>query len=137
MSSTKEAPVSPSIPKGLSLLLVEDDQELAAVMRRWAAWVGVSLEVASDGAGALRLITEKSYDAVLLDLSLPDMDGPTLYDGIVELRPLLAPRIIILTGGAVNLRGRTFLAATCCPVVLKPFDLLNLARQIAELDLAA
>ncbi len=28
---------------------------------------------------------DKSYDAVLLDLSLPDMDGPALYDGIIEL----------------------------------------------------
>ena len=129
--------MSPYLPQGLSLLLVEDDVELAAVMRRWAAWVGVSLEVASRGADALRLIMEKSYDAVLLDLSLPDMDGPALYDGIIELRPPLASRVIILTGGAVDGRGRTFLEGTNCPVVLKPFDLSSLAREIAQLDEAA
>lgn len=137
MLSTKEAPVTPDLPRGLSLLLVEDDLELAAVMRRWAAWVGVSLEVASRGADALRLIMDKSYDAVLLDLSLPDMDGPALYDGIIELCPPLASRVIILTGGAVNGRCRTFLESTSCPVVLKPFDLLSLAWQIAQLDQAA
>ncbi len=129
--------MTPNFPQGLSVLLVEDDPELAAVMRRWAAWVGVSLEVASRGADALHLIVEKSYHAVLLDLSLPDMDGPALYDGIIELCPPLASRVIILTGGAVNRRCRTFLEATSCPVVLKPFDLLSLARQIAQLDLAA
>lgn len=129
--------MTPYLPLGLSLLLVEDDQELAAVMRRWAAWVGVSLDVASRGADALKLIVEKSYHAVLLDLSLPDMEGAALHDHIVELCPLLAPRIIILTGGAVNGPGRTFLEATDCPVVLKPFDLMSLARQIAELDKAA
>jgi CheY-like chemotaxis protein len=137
MLPTKEGQVTPYLPQGLSLLLVEDDLELAAVMRRWAAWIGVSLEVASRGADALRLVTEKSYNAVLLDLSLPDMDGPALFDGIIELCPSLASRVIILTGGAVNGRGRTFLEGTNCPVVLKPFDLLSLARQIAQLDQAA
>ncbi len=137
MISTKEAQVTPHLPPGLSLLLVEDDLELAAVMRRWAAWIGVSLDVATQGADALRLVTEKSYAAVLLDLSLPDIEGSALYDGLVALCPVLASRVIILTGGAVNGQGRTFLAATSCPVVLKPFDLLSLARQIAQLDQAA
>jgi CheY-like chemotaxis protein len=137
MLPIKEAPVTPYLPQGLSLLLIEDDLELAAVMRRWAAWVGVSLDVASRGADALQLVTKKSYAAVLLDLSLPDIEGPALYDGLVALCPLLASRVIILTGGAVNGQGRTFLEATSCPVVLKPFDLLSLARQIAQLDQAA
>jgi CheY-like chemotaxis protein len=127
----------PHLPHGLSLLLVEDDADLAGVMGRWAAWVGVRMDAASRGADALRLVVERSYDAVLLDLTLPDMDGPTLYDRLVELCPILAPRIIILTGGAVNGRGRTFLEGTDCPVVLKPFDLVSLARQIAQIERAA
>ena len=137
MFPSKETDVTPHLPHGLSLLLVEDDAELVTVMSRWAAWVGVSMDAAPRGADALRLVMEKSYDAVLLDLSLPDMDGPALYERLVELCPNLAPRIIILTGGAVNVRSRTFLAGTSCPVVLKPFDLVTLARQIAEVDQAA
>jgi len=137
MFTTKEAHVTPHLPPGLSLLLVEDDLELAAVMQRWAAWVGVSLDTASRGAEALRMVMEKSYAAVLLDLSLPDMDGANLYDRIVELCPVLASRVIILTGGAVDRQGRTFLEGTSCPVVLKPFDLQCLTRQIAQLEQAA
>jgi DNA-binding response OmpR family regulator len=137
MLPTKEAEVTPHLPHGFSLLLVEDDVELAEVMRRWAAWVGVSMDVASRGADALRLVMEKSYDAVLLDLTLPDMDGPAVYERLVELCPILAHRILILTGGAVNGEGKAFLENTNCPVVLKPFDLVSLARQIAEVDRAA
>lgn len=137
MLPSKEAHVPPHLPQGLSLLLVEDDLELAAVMRRWALWVGVNLDVASRGTDALRLVMEKSYAVVLLDLSLPDMEGAALHDRIVEVCPLLAPRIIILTGGAVNGQARTFLESTSCPVMLKPFDLLSLAREIAQLDRAA
>jgi CheY-like chemotaxis protein len=137
MFPTKEADVIPHLPHGLSLLLVEDDLELVDVMRRWAVWVGVSMDAASRGTDALRLVMEKSYDAVLLDLSLPDIEGPELYDRLVELCPTLAARIIILTGGAVNGEGKTFLAGTNCPVVLKPFDLVTLARKIAQVDQAA
>jgi CheY-like chemotaxis protein len=56
--------VTPHLPRGLSLLLVEDDAELARVMGRSAAWVGVSMDAASRGAEALRLVMEKRYDAV-------------------------------------------------------------------------
>lgn len=129
--------MKPHLPSGLSLLLVEDDPELARVMNRWATWAGVSMDAASLGCDALRLVVEKSYNAVLLDLTLPDMDGPTLYERLVELCPVLQPRIIVLTGGAVNVRARKFLEETRCPIVLKPFDLASLARQIAEVDRAA
>ena len=137
MFPSQEADVTPQLPRGLSLLLVEDDAELAGVMGRWATWVGVSMDAASRGADAIRLVMEKSYDAVLLDLTLPDMEGSALYERLVELCPSLAPRIIILTGGAVNGRARAFLEGTSCPVVLKPFDLVSLARQIAQVDRAA
>lgn len=136
MFPSKEADVMPHLPHGLSLLLVEDDAELVDVLCRWAVWVGVSMD-ASRGADALRLVREKSYDAVLLDLSLPDMEGVALYERLLELCPTLAARIIILTGGAVNPRGKTFLEGTSCPVLLKPFDLVSLARQIAQVARAA
>jgi CheY-like chemotaxis protein len=137
MFPSKETDMTPHLPRGLSLLLVEDDAELVTVMSRWAAWVGVSMDAAPRGADALRLVMEKSYDAVLLDLSLPDMDGPALYERLVELCPSLASRIIILTGGAVDGRAEAFLCGTSCPVVLKPFDLMSLARQIAQVDRVA
>jgi CheY-like chemotaxis protein len=137
MLPSKEADVTPHFPRGLSLLLVEDDAELAGVMGRWAAWVGATMDAASGGAEALRLVMEKSYDAVLLDLTLPDMEGSEVYERLVELCPILASRIIILTGGAVNGRAEAFLEGTSCPVVLKPFDLVSLARQIAQVDRAA
>ena len=137
MFPNQEADVIPPVLAGLSLLLVEDDAELASVMKRWAVWLGVKMDAASLGSDALRLVVEKSYDAVLLDLTLPDMDGSVVYQRLAELCPILGSRVIILTGGAVNDRARAFLEKTSCPVVLKPFDLVSLARQIAQVDRAA
>jgi CheY-like chemotaxis protein len=129
--------LTPSLPRGLSLLLVEDDHELAEVMTRWATWVGARMDIAALGSTALRLAAAKTYDAVLLDLTLPDMDGGAVYARLVGLRPALAFRVVILTGGAMCDATESFLQRTRCPVVLKPFDLDGLARQIARLDFAA
>lgn len=129
--------MTPPLPRGLSLLLVEDDTELAAVMTRWAAWVGATVDTAASGGTALTLAAARSYDAVLLDLTLPDMDGAAVYAGLAKVRPGLASRVIILTGGAVSAASQAFLDRTRCPVVLKPFDLESLARQIATLEFAA
>lgn len=133
----KETQLTPSLRRGLSLLLVEDDAELAGVMTRWAAWVGATVDTAALGATALTLAAARSYDAVLLDLTLPDMDGGTVYASLVGVRPRLASRVIILTGGAVSLASQSFLDRTRCPVVMKPFELESLARKIAALEFAA
>jgi CheY-like chemotaxis protein len=132
-----EAVLTPHLLRNLSLLLVEDDAVLAGVMTRWVHWLGATLDTAGLGAAALSMAAEKKYDVVLLDLSLPDMKGEEVYAGLVKARPDLASRVIILTGGATNKEAKAFLRSTHCPVVLKPFELENLARQIVTLNRAA
>jgi CheY-like chemotaxis protein len=137
MSPIEEAPLAARIPRGLSILLVEDDIALAGVMSHWARWVGAAMDMAAFGAEALVLAAHKPYDAVLLDLTLPDMEGGAVYDRMIELRPLLASRVIVFTGGAVSDESQDFLDRTSCPVVLKPFELETLARQITKLKCTA
>jgi len=129
--------LTPHLLRNLSLLLVEDDRVLAGVMTRWVNWLGATLDTAELGATALSLVAEKKYDVVLLDLTLPDMKGDAVYAGMVKVRPDLASRVIILTGGAINGEAKAFLRSTHCPVVLKPFELEKLARQIVTLNRAA
>jgi two-component system sensor histidine kinase/response regulator len=65
-------------PAGLSgarVLLAEDNlmnQEVALALLEHA---GIKVEVVSDGASALRMVRERSYDAVLMDMQMPVMDG--------------------------------------------------------------
>lgn len=129
--------MTPHLLRNLTLLLVEDDTGLAGVMTRWAEWLGATIDTATLGADALSMAAEKKYDVVLLDLTLPDMKGEAVYARLVEAHPDLASRVIILTGGATNGDAKAFLRSTSCPVVLKPFELENLARQIVGLNQAA
>jgi len=64
--------------QGARLLLVEDDPDLAAGLYDFLADCGYRMDAAPDGATALRLAAREPYDALVLDLLLPGMDGRTL-----------------------------------------------------------
>ena len=57
------------------VLLVEDDPRLAEMLLEYLGHAGFGVTVAVQGAGALERLREAEYDAVVLDLMLPDMDG--------------------------------------------------------------
>lgn len=59
----------------MRLLLVEDDPRMAATAAEYLRRAGLAVDVAPDGATALRDAALAAYDAVVLDLGLPDLDG--------------------------------------------------------------
>ncbi|MFP5383454.1 MAG: response regulator transcription factor [Gammaproteobacteria bacterium] len=59
----------------MRLLLVEDDPALSAQLRDLLASAGYAVDVAENGRDALFMGTEQAYDAVVLDLGLPLLDG--------------------------------------------------------------
>lgn len=58
-----------------SILVVDDDETVRDVLRRYLEVDGYTVELAADGAQALRHYTERRPDLVVLDLMLPGMDG--------------------------------------------------------------
>lgn len=59
----------------MKLLLVEDDEKIAAAVRRGLEAEGFAVEVAADGDEGLWLATEGSWDLIVLDLMLPGRNG--------------------------------------------------------------
>jgi DNA-binding response OmpR family regulator len=64
------------------VLLVEDDARLASMVADYLGEAGFRMDLAPNGAEAMRLITADDFDAVILDLMLPDADGLDLCRGI-------------------------------------------------------
>lgn len=58
-----------------AILIVEDEQKLSRVIQLELEYESYLTEVASDGKNALRLIEEKKWDLVLLDIMLPELSG--------------------------------------------------------------
>ncbi|MGQ0545924.1 MAG: response regulator [Betaproteobacteria bacterium] len=57
------------------ILLIEDDSRLAAMVSEYLGGAGYRVSVAAGGARGLEMLEREPYDALVLDLSLPDVDG--------------------------------------------------------------
>jgi len=78
------------------LLIVEDDRDLAANLIDFLEVYGYAADYASDGVSALALAEENEYDLIVLDLSLPRLDGLRVCRQLREHHQLKTP-IVVLT----------------------------------------
>jgi two-component system OmpR family response regulator len=67
----------------VKVLLVEDEQRLASVVKEGMVSEGFSVDLVSDGIAALWAATKNPYDAIVLDIMLPGLNG---YDVLKQLR---------------------------------------------------
>lgn len=112
----------------MRLLLVEDDTRMAATADRFLRNAGFAVDVAPDGETALRLAAMNPYDAAVLDLGLPDIDGLALCRRLAERQPTV--RIIIATArDAVEDRIRG-LDTGADDYIVKPYALGELVARV-------
>ncbi len=79
-----------------TILLVDDEPDIALTLSDLLESEGHQIDIASTGKSALECMKHHMYDAVLLDIRLPDIDGLLVLENMVQLHPGLP--IIILTG---------------------------------------
>lgn len=111
----------------LSLLLIDDDAELAGMMKQYFAQQGHHLDCAYNGREGLSRALNGAYDLVLLDIMLPIVDGLSL---LKQLRRWKNVPLIMLTARAQQqdrITGLNFGADDYLP---KPFDLDELHARI-------
>ena len=83
-----------------SILLVDDESEVVLALQDFLHEEGYHVDVARTGTDALERITEGSYDAVLLDIRLPDIEGLLVLERMAKSVPRFPA--IILTGGMTS-----------------------------------
>jgi len=66
----------------MRILVVEDEQKLSSIISHELSVQGFDVEVADDGAKGLELATSYSYDVIILDISLPKLNGTEVLAGI-------------------------------------------------------
>jgi DNA-binding response OmpR family regulator len=113
------------------ILVVDDDENLREVLSAILSQRDRMVDMATDGIEAVALIGQRRYDLVLTDLSMPGLDGPSLYDAIRSLHPTSAPRVIFMTGHADGGGYADFLKGTTEPILEKPFN-LDVVRNLVN-----
>ena len=117
------------------VLVVEDDPDVLQILRVNLEAAGLDTMLAADGDTAFRRIEEDHPDAILLDLTLPVMDGWAILAALTS-RPD-APPVVVCSSrrGDVEVERATRLGAF--DYVLKPFDparVVSAARRATGLD---
>jgi len=110
------------------VLLVDDEVEFLDVLRERLQRRGIEVETATSGEEAVRRATARSFDAVVLDLAMPGMDGLETLRQLLAVRPGL--QIMILSGRATV---ATAVAATklgAVDIFEKPTDVETLVQRI-------
>lgn len=118
-----------SLPPNLSVLLVEDDDQVRTMAQRALERLACRVDAVSRGEEALARAIAWDYALVITDLQMPGLDGVELYERLQALKPSL--RWLILTGDTMGERSSAFLQRTGLPVLHKPFTNEQLIEGIA------
>ena len=115
----------------MRVLFVEDDLRMAAAVRRALRAAGVVADVATTGADALWMVRAAEYDAVVLDVMLPDVDG---FETCRRLRKerVWVPIIMLTARDSVQDRVRG-LDTGADDYLTKPFSLAELLARLRAL----
>ena len=112
------------------VLLVDDEEEFVAVLSQRMEARGVGVDQAAGGPEAIRKVEEGSYDAVILDLAMPEMDGIETLRRLLQKNPDL--QVILLTGHATLEKGIEAMKFGAMDFLEKPARIQELMEKIEQ-----
>ena len=117
------------------ILVVDDDESIRVMVERVLRREQYQVDSARDGFEAIERLTQNDYDAILLDLMMPGLDGFAVLDYLEEHRPELESSVIIMSANlpAASDARRMRKVGKILP---KPFDLSDLIAQVRGSDIA-
>lgn len=117
----------------LSILVIDDEPDVAEIIRDSLAADGHAVDVVTSGRAALERLLFRQYTAILSDVRMPDLDGPALYTVVRDRHPEHLARMAFITGDTMSPAIRRFLDEAGRPFLEKPVMPADLRRMIAKL----
>jgi DNA-binding NtrC family response regulator len=114
----------------IKVLLVDDEPHFVKLLAERLAGRGFSVETAGGGTEAIDRAKEESYDAIVLDLLMPEMDGLETLKQLKEINPDL--QVILLTGHGTIDKGVEAMKLGAMDFVEKPADFKELLEKIKK-----
>ncbi|MBD3234376.1 MAG: response regulator [candidate division Zixibacteria bacterium] len=113
-----------------NILLIDDEEEFTEVLSARMETRGFNVDVASSGEEGIDKAKAKSYDAVILDMAMPGMDGMETLKHLLNIRPGL--QIIMLTGHATVNKGVEAVKLGAADFLEKPAEINLLVEKIKQ-----
>ncbi|MDX2228263.1 MAG: response regulator [Leptolyngbyaceae cyanobacterium bins.349] len=116
------------------ILIVDDEDDIRAVVQvsleEFGGWTTLT---AASGLEGLQLAHTTPLDAILLDISMPDMDGFQLCEALQSIPTTRGIPVIVLTAKVLPSDRDRLFDLDVAGVITKPFDPLLIWRQVAEI----
>ncbi len=119
--------------ENLFALAIDDERDNAELVARLLERLGFHTEVMTNSPQALRRLSQESFDLVVCDIRMPDLDGRQLYRELKKLRPRTLPRTLFMTGDSADPEARLFAENNQVRLVAKPFTSEALTQAVQEL----
>ena len=119
---------APSPQASRRILIVDDEPNIRSYIGRALAGAGYLTDFANNGTQGLRQALDGSYDLMVLDLVMPDMDGWNVLDQLMRARPDQAVMVLSCVGDVATKVG--CLERGAQDYLTKPFSLAELLARI-------
>jgi CheY-like chemotaxis protein len=115
---------------GRTVLVVDDDPAVAALLAQMLGADGHRVDTAPDAVGALDRLAGGGYDLVISDIRMPRLDGPSFYREAARRLPERCPPFVFVTGDILGAETLAFLEQTQAPCLQKPFGPEDVRRAV-------
>ncbi|HEX6190629.1 MAG TPA: PAS domain S-box protein [Pyrinomonadaceae bacterium] len=131
------AATSPELLKGKSILIVDDSRDTIDMLTKLLTLEGARVESAGSGKEALQIAGERSFDLIISDISMPEMDGYQLLKQIRSLASGESLPALALTGYGRSHDIARARAEGFADHLTKPIDINRFLRTVQRLTAAA
>ena len=115
------------------VLLVDDDIELCDLLREYLTAESFDVDCVHDGEAGVDRVREGGLDVIVLDVMMPNMDGPSTLLELRKLPELANTPAMFMTAKVQPQEIEYFKSLGALDVVPKPFDPMSLSSHIQEI----
>jgi CheY-like chemotaxis protein len=116
------------------IFLVDDDPNIRRIaeisLKKLGPW---QVELAGSGRELLNLLQQGKPDLLILDVMMPEMDGPTTFQAVKEQFPELHIPVIFMTAKVMSHEVDEYLNLGAAGVICKPFNPKDLADDVRKI----
>jgi CheY-like chemotaxis protein len=115
------------------ILIIDDEDDIREVAAlSLEATAGWQVFTANSGAHGIEAAIAQQPDAILMDVMMPGVDGPTTFREMQKISSIAHIPVLLLTAKVQGVDKRRFADLGVAAILFKPFDPLTLAEQINE-----
>jgi DNA-binding NtrC family response regulator len=115
---------------GEKILLVDDEKDFIEALGERMENRGMNVSTTTSAKDAIKMVEEEPYDAIILDLQMPEMDGIEALKAIKKKNPDM--QVILLTGHATVEKGIEAMKLGAMDLIEKPADIEIIAEKIKK-----